>query len=164
MRSSFVFKQEFEHILAALTPQNRLAVEVSLLTGLRISDVLALKTSEIKERFSVQEMKTGKRKNIKLNKTILNRLRDVAGHRFVFPHRTDGNRHRTRQAVYTDIKRAARLFRCNLNVTPHSARKIYAVEKLKVFGSLKKVQFLLNHSDEAVTMLYALADKLEQRR
>ena len=44
----------------------------------------------------------------------------------------------------------------------HIAQMIYSVEqyKKKLLHLLKKVQQLLNHSDEAVTMIYALADRL----
>ena len=49
---------EFEHLLAALMPPNRLACEVSACTGLRISDVLNLRTAKLAERFSVRELKT----------------------------------------------------------------------------------------------------------
>lgn len=78
----------------------------------------------------------------------------------------DWRKHRTRQAVYKDIKRAARLFRlpAQLQVSPHTARKVYAVAAYQTSGSLKRVQALLQHSDEAVTMLYAMADELTARR
>lgn len=49
-------------------------------------------------------------------------------------------------------------------LSPHSARKIYAVTEYRRTGSLQRVKELLNHSDEAVTMLYAMADELTERR
>ena len=39
MRSEYYPRGEVTHILAALSPQNRLACEISLFTGLRINDV-----------------------------------------------------------------------------------------------------------------------------
>jgi site-specific recombinase XerD len=65
--------------------------------------------------------------------------------------------------VYKDIKRAARAFRVEVNVAPHSARKIYAVNEYKKDMDIKKVQKLLNHSDEAVTLLYCMADQITER-
>ena len=47
MRSEWIPKGEIEHILAALMPENRLACEISLFTGLRINDVLSLKTAQV---------------------------------------------------------------------------------------------------------------------
>lgn len=165
MRSEWVPKGDFEHILAALTPENRLACEISLSTGLRIGDVLALTPEKVrKQRFTVREQKTGKTKAVRLPKELVNRSLACAGQHYIFEHRTDGRKHRTRQAVYKDLKRVARLFNCHKNITPHSARKVYAVEEFERTGSLQKVQKLLNHSDEAVTMLYAMANLVNQRK
>lgn len=48
-------------------------------------------------------------------------------------------------------------------IAPHSARKIYAVQDYHAHHDIKRVQRLLNHSDEAVAMLYALADQLAKK-
>ena len=51
------------------------------------------------------------------------------------------------------------------NVCPHSLRKSFAVEEFqKNGGDLKRVQKLLNHSYEAVTMLYAMANISGKRK
>lgn len=164
--SDYVLLREFEHILAALTPQNRLAVEVSLCTGLRISDVLELRTDFLKQRMCVWERKTGKRKFVYIKRELLLRMLKQSGRVFVFQGRTDFRKHRTRQAVYKDIKRAAKLFRMpqKMVVSPHSARKIFAVNAFKKYGNIEKVQNLLNHSSEAVTIIYAMADVLTARK
>nr|CRY97832.1 hypothetical protein [uncultured prokaryote] len=166
MQSDYIDKDTFRHILAALTEPNRLAVEVSLATGLRISDVLNIKTAQLKNgKFTALERKTGKRKTVKLNDELLSALLSISGPIYVWSNRIDCRRPRTRQAVYKDIKRAADAFRVkNLNISPHSARKIYAVTQYHKSGSLSKVQHLLNHSDEAVTMIYAIADQVSSRR
>lgn len=150
-------------------PENRLALEVSLETGLRIGDVLALRIEDLAPRFTITEAKTRKRRTVKLKADTLRRLRSLAGGRpkgFVFVHRKDPERHRTRQAVYSDLKRAAKAFRIPTAVhcTPHTARKIAAVDLYHRTGDLKRVQQLLNHSGEGVTLLYALADVQTQRR
>ncbi len=133
---------------------------MSLTTGLRIDDVLHLKTSDIlKERFSIREMKTGKIRRIRLGKKLREELIGIAGRYFVFEHRLDARRCRTRQAVNKDLKRAAALFRVKgVNVTPHTARKIFAVGEFERTCDFRHVQKLLNHSSEAVTVLYAIAD------
>ncbi|WP_195983438.1 hypothetical protein [Clostridium sp. D33t1_170424_F3] len=40
----------------------------------------------------------------------------------------------------------------------------FSVSAYRQTGSLQRVKELLNHDDEAVTMLYAMADQLEVRR
>lgn len=151
-------------LLLALTEPNRLAVEMSMRYGMRIGDVLATKTEDVRKgRWTYKEEKTGKTRRITLSDTLQCRLLQQAGRIYCFEHRTDYKRHRSRQAVYKDIKRAAAAFRCKRNIAPHSYRKTYAVNAYNKYGhDMKRVQKLLNHSSEAVTMLYALADKLSQ--
>lgn len=165
MVAEWVPKGEVVHVLAVLSPENRLACEISLCTGLRINDVLALKSEKVlKRRFTVKEEKTGKTKNIYLPKELQERAIACSGQHYVFEHRLNGKKHRTRQAVFKDIKRACKVFGIKENVVPHSLRKIYAVEEYKKYGSLKRVQKLLNHSSEAVTKIYALANEADRRK
>lgn len=166
MRSEWIPKGDFEMILAALTPKNRLACEVSLATGLRINDVLALTPEKVrKQRFTVREEKTGKARRVRLPAELVRRCLACSGQHYVFEHRTNGRQHRTRQAVWKDLKKTADRFNVRKNITPHSARKEYAVEEFaRCGGDLKRVQRLLCHSSEAVTALYAMANILNKRR
>jgi len=169
MRADYIHRQELQHVLAALTPPNRLAVEISMVTGLRISDVLGIKTEQLtgasERRLSVRELKTGKRRALKLPVELYERALAMAGRYYIFEHRLDVRRPRTRQAVNKDLARAADAFRVRgANLTPHSARKVYAVDEYHRTGDLARVQRLLNHSSEAVTMVYAMADTLTARR
>lgn len=163
MRSDWVSGDIMSHILAALTRENKLAILVSLTTGLRISDVLNLRTEQLSNRFTITERKTLKHKLVVLSDNLLDELMSISGKIYVFEHRLDARKHRTRQAVYKDIKRAAKAFRIDLNVSTHSARKIYAVKQYKRTCSLNRVKELLNHSSEAVTLIYALADQIAAR-
>ena len=165
MRAEWYPKGEIVHILAALQPLNRLACEISLATGLRINDVLALRSSQIKkQRFTVKEEKTGKTKNVYLPVDLQVRCLACCGQHYVFEGRLNGKHHRTRQAVFKDLRRVVNLFNIKQHITPHSMRKVYAVEEYKKHGDLKRVQRLLNHSNEAVTLLYAMANIVEKRK
>ena len=165
MRSDWVNDDIMSHILSALMLENRLAVVVSLCTGLRIDDVLSLKSAQLAERMTVTESKTKKRRTVRLSAGLLDELLRISGKIWVFEGRCDARKHRTRQAVYKDIKRACKAFRvpATLKVSPHTARKMYAVKQYKRTCSIDKVKSLLNHSSEAVTMIYALADELTRR-
>lgn len=157
MKTEYLLQKEVDLVLAALTPENRLVMRVALHTGLRIGDVLSLKTAQLGPHFWITEKKTGKRKQIGLPEPLLSDLKKQAGDVWVFPGR-DGQKPRTRQAVWKDVKRAARAFRLPQNVGPHSARKVYAVELMQKYGDISRVKKALNHSSESVTMIYALAD------
>ena len=160
VRTDYLLHQQAEHVLAALTEPNRLVMRVAMHTGLRVGDVLALKTAELAPRMWVTEAKTGKRRQIGLPSRLLGELRAQAGPVWVFTNRLDEQRHRQRSTVWKDVKRAAKAFRLPQNVAPHSFRKLYAVELLERYGDLGRVQRALNHSDVAATMIYAMADKL----
>ena len=166
VKSDYVNKDVISHILAALTAPNRLVLLVSLCSGLRVSDVLNLRTAELSERMTITEKKTRKRLKVRLDPALVAALQRQAGAVWVFEHRLDMNKHRTRQAVWKDLQRAAKAFRIPpaVRVTPHSARKIYAVRQYKRTCSLDRVRRLLNHNDKCVTQLYALADVLSARQ
>lgn len=166
MRTEWIPKGEMIHILASLSPENRLACEISLATGLRINDVLALTPQKVrKQRFTIREEKTGKTRLIRLPTELVKRALACAGQHYVFEGRLNGRTHRTRQAVYKDLKKACKNFGLKPNIAPHSIRKIYAVDEFEKGGcNLKRVQKLLNHTSESVTMLYAMANIIGKRK
>lgn len=139
-----------------LMPANALVVEVMLRTGLRVSDVLALRTAALKPRLTVSESKTGKRKRVYLGEALCARLRAQAGSVYVFEGARDPMKHRTRQAVWHDVKRAARALRLRGCVAPHSARKSYAVDEYCKCGDPVTVQRKLNHDNLETTLVYLL--------
>lgn len=159
IKTEYLLDREVEAVLRALTPSNTLVCQVSLHTGLRIGDVLALRTEQIKPRFWVTERKTGKRRMVGLPEELRKQILLQAGSVWAFPGRS-GEKPRTRQAVWKDVKRAAKAFRLPQNVAPHSFRKVYAVDLLEQYGDIKKVQRALNHGSETTTMIYAMAAEL----
>lgn len=159
LKTDYLLQQEVDRVLALLTPENRLVMRVCLATGLRVGDVLLLTPDELKPNFWITEQKTGKRRQVGLPAPLLADLRAAAGDRWVFPGR-DWRQHRTRQAVWKDLKRAAAALRMPQNIGTHSARKIYAVELLEKYGDLDRVRRAMNHSSDGVTMIYAMADKI----
>lgn len=165
MRSEWASDEDMQLLLAALMPANRLAIEVSMQTGLRIGDVLAITREQAaKGRWTVTEAKTGKHRRVRVTADQQRRMLAQAGQIYVWPNRVDGKRHRTRQAVYKDVVRAAKAFRLTAHVTPHSARKIYAVKRYDRTGDISDVQRDLGHDREATTMIYALAREMTERR
>lgn len=158
MRTEYLLEKEVEQVLDLLTLENRLVMRVCLHTGLRVGDVLQLRTAQLKHNFWITEQKTGKRRQVGLPGPLLEDLRDSAGDLWVFPG-ADSQKHRTRQAVWKDVKRAARAARLTANAGPHSARKVYAVELLKEYGDIERVKRALNHSSIEVTLIYAMADR-----
>ena len=160
MRSEYINREVLELLIRKMGRQNALAVELSLLTGLRIGDCLKTRVIDLQDGnlFYVAE-KTGKPGVTHIGEEMEKRLRvNSLGTPFCFPGR-DGSKPRTRQTVYTDLKKCAKELGITENVTPHTARKVFAVEELK-HKTFAEVQEELQHSDSSVTMLYACADRL----
>ena len=163
MKTEYLLNREVDNVLAALTQRNALVMRVALHTGLRVSDILSLKTDQLAPRFWVTEGKTGKRRQVGLPEPLLGDIRKQAGEVWAFPGRRPDKAH-TRQAVWKDVKRAAKALRLPQNVGTHSARKVYAVELLQRYGDIERVRRALNHSSLAVTLIYALADQQLQSK
>ena len=122
-----------------------------------------LHADQLKPRVTVKERKTGKGKRITIPAKLLRSIKAQAGEVWAFPGR-DPEKPKTRQAVWKDVKRAAAAMRLPVNVGPHTMRKVYAVRKLAASGGdLAAVSRALNHSDMAVTLIYAMADHLTKQ-
>ena len=55
MTAEYLLHQEMEHVFAALTPANRLVCRVCVSTGLRVGDVVQLRTDQLKPQFWITE-------------------------------------------------------------------------------------------------------------
>lgn len=163
-KSEYILRDELSHVYAALMPANRLVCKVCEVTGLRVGDVVALRTEQLRkgQRFSVREAKTGKSRRIYIPLQLYDELLSQAGDVWVFESPRDREKHRCRQTIWADIKRAAKAFRLPQNVSPHTLRKYYAVELWEGSGDMAKVAKALNHAPEhpETTMLYIMAAEL----
>lgn len=173
-RADWISEEAMGHVLAALMPENRLAIEVAMATGLRISDVLGIKTDQLRDKngelgnrnkITVRELKTEKNRRIYLPNELRDKMIRNAGRYYVFEGRLSPKKHRTRQAVAKDMLRARKILRTRkLVVSPHTARKIWAVGQTRTGKDIKKLQKMMNHSDPAITMIYAMADEITKRK
>lgn len=165
MRSEWVDEDTLGLVLAAMLPGNALAISVSCATGLRIDDVLALKTETVRKtaRPYVRDSKTGKSHRIYIPRELREAMLAQAGRVYIWEHRLDWTRHKTRWAVYKDMQKAAAVFkrsgRLTKHISPHTGRKVAAVKAYHK-GGLAAAAALLNHDQghPLVTLLYALAD------
>lgn len=132
-------------------------------TGMRVSDAVSLRPADLRPSGWYTETKTGKRRRLGIPSDLLAELRAQCGKDWVFPGRNPWQ-HRSRQAVWMDVHRAAKALRLDRVVGTHSARKVYAVKMLERYGNIDKVRRALNHGDASVTMVYAMADVLLERR
>lgn len=162
MRTSFLSPALYNKLYAVMQYENALALRVSLETGWRIDDVLHLTTAQLNGRtLECVAMKTGKYSRKVISADLAKRLRQVANNGRLFDGRF-GDKPRTRQAVWKDIKKAAKQLELDGNIAPHSARKTYAVERFHD-GGLGEVQRELQHDNVSTAMIYAFADLIDKK-
>ena len=165
MISEYLKPQAYKKLYQVMQPDNVLALRLALETGLRIDDVLRLRRRDFVNlrKFVYIAKKTGKKGTKTISKDLSDRLfsrfvTNCSQDFFLFPGRSPGS-HRTRQAVWKDVRQACDRMGIREHVSPHSARKTYAVELRKTEG-LATVQKELQHDRQSTTMLYAFADML----
>lgn len=162
MRTFYLNPTVYNKMYAVMQYKNSLALRVSLETGLRIDDVLSLTPRQLNKRTLIGiASKTKKPYKRVLSVDLSKRLKEIQGRYFIFEGRNSEKKHRTRQAVWKDVKKAAKILEIDGNIAPHSARKTYAVEQFKD-GGLAVVKKNLQHKDISTTMLYAFADYLDE--
>lgn len=159
MKSEYVDSSVYNSLFPYMTYENVLALRVALATGLRIGDVLKIRTDDIKGRtLNYVAEKTEKKGTKVLPQKLVTELRRNACGGWAFPGRKGG--HRTRQAVWADVKKARKAVGLEANITPHSTRKTYAVDLYHEKG-IEATERELQHDSLATTMLYAFSNVLE---
>lgn len=165
LKAEYISREAWLALLPSMRPENARALAVSLETGLRIDDVLKIRIRDLvddEERgqgVRYVARKTGKEGFARCSRGLLDLLRagaDPAG--VCFPARGGWKSpHRTRQAVWKDLRRAAKNAGIKPHISPHSARKTFAVELYHDRG-IEAVQAALQHGNINTTNLYAFAD------
>ena len=164
-------ENEVESLLAApnthdpLGHRDRTMLEVLYATGLRVTELINLRQSEINLIQGVLRVRgKGERERlIPLGDESQTWLRDfLAGPRieillerhtdYLFPTRR-GDR-MTRQAFWHIIKRYAKKAEIEGKLSPHTLRHAFATHLLNNGADLRVVQMLLGHSDLSTTQIY----------
>lgn len=161
MRSDYVKSSALRILINSMRLENGIAMRVALETGLRIGDILKLRPCDLNGcKLAYVAAKTGKKGVKTISKSLAGDLRRIQGREWIFEGRTGSKTgHRTRQSVYTDLKKCCKLLGVSGQISPHSARKSYAVDDFQKHG-LSHVKKELQHNNEGVTLMYALSDKL----
>lgn len=162
-------QKAMEQLLQRQSPRNHAIWCVGTFTGLRVSDIVSLKVSDVQGTYlSVVEQKTKKRKTVKINaklKCVLNAYivaMGLSGNQPLFPSRQN-TKISTRQ-VQRIVKAAAKVLGLDRNINSHSMRKTFAYNLYVITNyNIATVMQALNHSKEAITLKYLglLEDELD---
>lgn len=153
-----------EEYLKSYSKRNQLIFIFGINTGLRVSDILDLDISDVKNRsyVEIREKKTGKYKrfplNEKLKKLIKEYLKErekrysIGGNEALFI----GKKHcrLNRSQVYRFLNEACKKLNISINVGTHTMRKTFGYHHYKQFNDIALLQKILNHSSPSITLKY----------
>lgn len=164
-------EQDVDALLSAprvaepLGHRDRTMLEVLYATGVRVSELINLKLSQINLNQGVLRIigKGDRERLIPLGDEAQDWIRDfIEGPRgeillerqteYLFPTRR-GDR-MTRQAFWHIIKRYAKKAGIGKKLSPHTVRHAFATHLLNNGADLRVVQLLLGHSDVSTTQIY----------
>lgn len=135
-----------------LSDPARLAVDIAADTGLRISDILAIRKDDLAPTMRVTERKTGKARTVTLRQETLARAqayaRYAAGEYLI---------DRNRSTIYRQIRTAAQALGL-ANISMHSIRKYYARQYCRRHG-LAATQRELQHDYLSTTLIYLIDEE-----
>jgi len=133
-------------------------------TGLRISDIIKLKVSDVlnedgtvKSHICINEQKTGKRKRFKINDTLarefLEYCKNLKMTDYLFSSRKGKNEPITRVQAYRLLNAVA--LRIGLEeIGTHTLRKTFGYHFYRKTKDVALLQKLFNHSSPSITLAY----------
>jgi len=128
-------------------------------TGLRISDILALKVGQVrgKEHVTVKEQKTNKLREVVLL-PIMNEIEEYTKGRYdeewLFPSRK-GNKPITKVQAYRVLRKASETANLDhIQISTHTMRKTFGYWHYQTNKDIAVLQEILNHADPSTTRRY----------
>lgn len=162
--------KEIETMLKSdLTPLQALIIEFLYSCGLRVSELVNLKLSDVDKSAKYIRCvgKGSKERIIPIGSLAIEVFDKYLPHRNLILKKTnknskkilimDSGREVTRQDVYNFIHKKGALI--NKNISPHTLRHSFATHLLENGADLRVVQELLGHSDVSTTQLYTHISK-----
>lgn len=147
--------------------RDRMILELLYATGLRVSELIKLKKSDInlEAGFIIASGKRSKERVVPLNvysketiRTYLEQENPVGG--YLLPNKRGGML--TRQAIWKIMRKYATKMAKD-HLSPHTMRHTFATHLLEGGADLRSVQILLGHEDISTTQIYTHVDSKRLR-
>lgn len=153
-----------EKFKSYLSEKNRLIYEIGASSGLRVSDVVALKKEQLLKtnRPTIMQQKTKKRKRIYIGNKLYKKLiefieKDTSENPHIFHAVTEEKKHLSRQSVWKAFARASKKAKVTYPVGTHCMRKKYSAKKYALSGGdISEVQHHLQHFKSSDTLAYII--------
>lgn len=152
--------QKIKAELSKISRRDYLFFEVGINTGLRVSDILKLKVSDVRGKFyiEIKEQKTGKTKKFILNEIVKAELAEFTADKqpddFIFESRRTRGIPLERTRAYCILNKAAKAAGLNFKIGTHTMRKTFGYHFYQQTKDIALLQQLFNHSSPFVTLRY----------
>ena len=145
--------------------RDKAMLELLYATGIKVSELIELKISDVNLHIGILHMHSGKNERIipiypeaiKVLTKYLNDVRPVvvmnSAEDRLFTNMTGGAL--SRQGFWKIVKHYAQLAKINKDITPHTLRHSFAAHLLENGAQLKDIKEMLGHSDISSTQIYA---------
>ena len=157
IRSKQQIKQ-VEEYLAKKNKRNRLLFALGTNSGLRVSDILNLNISDVRDKthIEIKEQKTSKFKkfpiNDKLKKLIQEFIKDKEDDEPLFL--SQKQKRLDRSQAYRMLNEVCRAVGISVNVGTHSMRKSFGYHHYKQFKDVAMLKMIFNNSNLRITLNY----------
>lgn len=158
-----------EKYLENYSKRNQLIFIFGINTGLRVSDILELDISDVKNKsyIEIREKKTGKYKRFPLNNKLKTLIKEYLREREQKYSITEGEplfigkKHcrLNRSQVYRFLRDACKKVGLSINAGTHTMRKTFGYHHYKQFNDIALLQKILNHSSPSITLRYIGIDQ-----
>lgn len=146
--------------LLASSYRDFLFFEMGINTGLRVSDILKLKVSDVRGKLYVEirEEKTGKAKKFILNEVLKSELENFIASKkpedYIFESRRTRGIPLERTRAYCILNAAAQRAGLKIKIGTHTMRKTFGYHFYQKTKDIALLQQLFNHSSPSVTLRY----------
>ncbi len=157
IRSKQQIKQ-VEEYLSKKNKRNRLLFVLGINSGLRVSDILNLNVSDVRNKthIEIKEQKTGKLKKFPINDKLKKLIQEFIKHKndkeplFL----SQKQKRLDRSQVYRMLNEACKDVGITINIGTHSMRKSFGYHHYKQFKDIALLQIIFNHSNPKITLRY----------
>jgi integrase len=155
-------KKDINKMKKALgNPRDRLLFIFGINSGLRISDILKLKVSDIRNKtyITLQEQKTRKSKTFPFNSVLLKAINELIpvetdDNTYLFRSQKGDNKPMSRIQAYRILNDAANRAGLKEAIGTHTLRKTFGYHAYKNGVDLPFLMKVFNHSSQSVTLGY----------
>ena len=152
--------EKIKKVLKAKKDRNFLLFILGINCGLRVSDLLQLKISDIKNKTHIElvEQKTGKIRRFPLNPILTKLLNDYIKNKdenqWLFKSQKGVNQPITRIQAYRIIKKACERAGLNEHIDTHSLRKTFGYHYYQKYKDLSYLQYRFSQQTINETIRY----------